>query len=167
MRRRQVLALSIAAVAGCTGSNTAGGGPDDTTTSPVESTGTTTTTTSPTTTVEPCSTDLVAENPPEKPPNLSAAAESVVTDVEEPIIRRHLAPTDYLHFIVYEVDRVETEEGIRVDATFEVDYSSSGDGENATTVHGHMFYDVTYRLTDRRVVRTAAEQGPTGTVVCW
>ena len=69
--------------------------------------------------------------------------------------------------MVYDFLRTETESGVRVDAEFEVDFSSTGEGEDATTVHGHMFYRTTYRLTDRRVVRTKAEQGPTGTVVCW
>lgn len=169
MRRRQVLALSIAAIAGCTGSNAAGGGPDDTTTSPVESTVTTTstTTTTPTTTVEPCSTDLVIENPPEKPSNLSAAAESVVAAVEEPIARDHLDPDSYFHFWLRQVSTTDIDGGVRLDAKAEVDFSSSGDSEDATTIHAHFRYPISYRVTGRRVVRAAAEQGPTGTVVCW
>ena len=168
MRRRQVLALSIAAVAGCTGSNPGAGG-SDVTTSSVESTATTTTTTTSTstTTVEPCSTDIQVERPPDRPDDLSSGAEYVVSRVERAVASSHLDPDGYFHFWLRDVVTRDAETGVWVQAKAEVDYSYSGDGEDATTVHAHYRYPVTYRLTDRRVVRAEAGQGPTGTVVCW
>lgn len=162
MRRRQVLALSIAAVAGCTGGNADGSDLTGTT-----STATTTTTSPDTTTREPCSTDFEIENPPARPDSLSGAAGAVVETVERQIARMFFEPDDYFHFSMDRVSTTDVEAGIRHDARVEVDFASSGDSEDSTTVEYHLFYEISYRLTDRRVVRAEAERVETGTVVCW
>lgn len=158
MRRRQVLALSITGLVGCIGSNDQVNGPTTTTLS---------TTTTTTTTREPCSTDIDIEASPEKPSDLAKSAQQLARTIESEISREHFDPDGYFNFMLTEQSSEKTEEGVTFRGRVEVDYSSSGDGENATTVHAHLFYDVTYRLTDQRVVRAKSEEGPTGTVVCW
>jgi|GEM_PF-3464784 len=165
MRRRSMLGLAAVALAGCTGSNNQVDGSTKTTTPPSTTSTTPSTTTS--TTREPCSTDIALDDPPEKPASVSASAEQIVRTVEPDVARDHFDPDGYFNFSLGEVSTTDVEEGVRVEARAEVDFSSKGDGENATTVHAHLYYDVTYRLTDRRVVRVSAEEGPTGTIHCW
>lgn len=166
MRRRRVLgALATAvpvALAGCTGSR-AGGDPDATTTS-TEPTSTTRTTT---TTRDACSRDLAVDVSVEKPDDVELSARAVVSQVEPPVAAAHFDPDGGFSSFRVDTTTQSADTGVRVEGTADAHFEKTGDGPNATTAHVHLRYAFSYHLTSRRVVRETAEEGPTGTVVCW
>lgn len=180
MPSRPLAALALAALlvsAGCLGGSSAPTATTaETTTSSASSTGATATdaatatrtATAEPTTRRPCSVDSNATvSSVSKPANLSREA---AAEVAETVERRYQAVRvdehTYFNHNVGSVTAVErTERGYRLVVDAELDYDRRG-GPNATVVHVRRPYSVTYRVTDRRVVRRG-EAGTSGTVVCW
>ncbi|UPV99516.1 hypothetical protein M0R88_13435 [Halorussus gelatinilyticus] len=185
MHSRPLAALSLGVLlvlAGCAGSGSAPGATDSpsatagvaTTDSETSSVTSATSTASPTTvagtettTRASCSLDANATlSSVSKPETLSEAtarrvAETVASRYQSARVDEH---TYFNHHTT--VSSVEPADGgYRVALRGELDYDERG-GENATVVHVHRPYSVTYRVTDWGVVRRG-EAGATGTVVCW
>ncbi|UPV73471.1 hypothetical protein M0R89_13070 [Halorussus limi] len=181
MHSRPLAALSLGALlvlAGCIGGGSAPGATGspsatadtattDLETSSVSSAPSTATTGAETTTRASCSLDANATlSSVSKPETLS---EATARDVAETVASRYqsVRVDEHTYFNHHTtVSGVESVDGgYRVALKGELDYDERG-GENATVVHVHRPYSVTYRVTDRGVVRRG-EAGATGTVVCW
>ncbi|WP_137283239.1 RodZ family helix-turn-helix domain-containing protein [Halorussus salinisoli] len=174
-------ALSLAVllvVSGCLGGGFAPSAPTadpstdvPTTSAPTSDTATETAPTaddteSSTATTRPCSLDAEANLTVRKPTTLTAetarqVAETVESRYQSARVEDH---SYYNHHVRVSGDVESTADGYRVVLRGELEYDRRG-GENATVTHVHRPYRVTYRVTDRAVVRRG-EAGTTGTVVC-
>ena len=176
-RRRTSLALAVLLVlAGCLGGTSApeatspGQTSTEATTSPTPTTAETSTETA---TLEDCSRDANASTLSDatlsnvsKPANLTrGSARSVAETVESAYQSARVEEHSYFNYHASVGSAEAVEGGYRVVISAELDYDHRGN-ESGTITHVHRPYTVSYRVTDRQVVRRG-EAGVTGTVGCW